>query len=220
MINEMQSMQNSALVVLCVFLAYLIAMLLAITFHEFAHAYAAHKCGDDTAKLMGRMTLNPFKHMDFLGAVMFVFFGFGWAKPVPINPNKFRNYKKGLFWVSISGIIANIILAIVCSFIAFWFSKIMQLNYFYFFMYMLFSRAALLNVSFALFNLLPIYPLDGFNAIAAYAKYDNKYVSFMRNYGYIVLMILLLTGLFSYVYIYVVENAIFGLNALWGLIFG
>ena len=87
-------------------------------------------------------------------------------------------------------------------------------------MYVLFSRSALLNVSFALFNILPIYPLDGFNAIAAYAKYDNKYVSFMSNYGYIVLMILLLTGLFGYVYIYVVQNAIFGLYSLWGLIFG
>lgn len=220
MINEMQGMQNSGLVVFCVFLAYLIAMLFSITFHEFAHAYVAHKCGDDTAKYMGRMTLNPFKHIDFLGAVMFIFFGFGWAKPVPINPNRFRNYKKGLFWVSVAGIIANIILAIVSSFIAFWFAKIEQLNYFYFFMYVLFSRSALLNVSFALFNILPIYPLDGFNAISAYAKYDNKYVSFMRNYGYIVLMILLLTGLFSYVYIYVVQNAIFGLNSLWGLIFG
>lgn len=220
MINEMQGMQNSGLRIFCVFLAYLIAMLFAITFHEFAHAYVAHKCGDDTAKYMGRMTLNPFKHIDFLGAIMFIFFGFGWAKPVPINPNKFRNYKKGLFWVSVAGIIANIILAIVSSFIAFWFAKIEQLNYFYFFMYVLFSRSALLNVSFALFNILPIYPLDGFNAISAYAKYDNKYVSFMRNYGYIVLMILLLTGLFSYVYIYVVQNAIFGLNSLWGLIFG
>ena len=90
MINEMQGMQNSGLGIFCVFLAYLIAMLFAITFHEFAHAYVAHKCGDDTAKYMGRMTLNPFKHMDFLGAIMFIFFGFGWAKPVPINPNKFR----------------------------------------------------------------------------------------------------------------------------------
>lgn len=73
MINEMQGVQNSGLGIFCVFLAYLIAMLFAITFHEFAHAYIAHKCGDDTAKYMGRMTLNPFKHMDFLGAIMFIF---------------------------------------------------------------------------------------------------------------------------------------------------
>lgn len=220
MIYEMQGVQNSGLLILCVFLAYVFAILFATTFHEFAHAYAAHKCGDDTAKLMGRMSLNPFKHIDFLGAVLFVFFGFGWAKPVPINPSRFHNYKKGLFWTSVAGVFANIILAVVCSFVAFWFAKIHDLNYFYHFLYLLFSYSALINISFALFNILPIYPLDGFNAIAAFSKYDNKYVNFMRQYGYIVLMVLLLTGLFNYVYIYVVQNAIFGLGSLWGLIFG
>lgn len=220
MINELQGVQNSGLLIVCLFLAYVIAILFATTFHEFAHAYAAHKCGDDTAKLLGRMSLNPFKHIDFLGAVLFVFFGFGWAKPVPINPVRFRNYKKGLFWTSIAGVLANIILAIVSSFILFWFAKIAHLNYFYYFMYLLFSYSAMLNISFALFNLLPIYPLDGFNAVASFSKYDNKFVNFMRQYGYIVLMVLLLTGLFNYVYIYVVQNAVFGLNTLWGLIFG
>lgn len=220
MVYELQGVQNSGLLILCFFVAYIFAILFATTFHEFAHAYAAHKCGDDTAKLMGRMSLNPFKHIDFLGAILFVFFGFGWAKPVPINPVRFRNYKKGLFWTSIAGVLANIILAIVCSFVAFWFNKIQDLNYFYYFMHLLFSYSALINISFALFNILPIYPLDGFNAIASFSKYDNKYVNFMRQYGYIVLMVLLLTGLFNYVYIYVVQNAIFGLNSLWGLIFG
>ncbi len=220
MINEITSIRGGGLVTLSLVLAYVLAILFALTFHEFAHAFAAHKCGDDTAKVMGRMTLNPFKHIDFLGGAMMLLFGFGWAKPVPINPNKFRNYKKGLFVVSIAGVAANIILAIVCSFIAFWFAKIQHLNYLYFFFYALFSRSAILNISFAIFNLLPIYPLDGFNAISAFSKYDNKYVTFMRSYGNIILILLLVSGLFSYVYTYAVSYTVWGLDILWRLIFG
>ena len=94
-------------------LAQFLAVMVVITFHEFAHAYAAYKCGDPTAKFSGRMTLNPLKHFDPLGIVMFAFVGFGWAKPVPINPNNFNDYKKGCLWTSAAGVIANYIMAFV-----------------------------------------------------------------------------------------------------------
>ena len=92
-------------------LAQFLAVMVVITFHEFAHAYAAYKCGDPTAKFSGRMTLNPVKHFDPLGVVMFAFVGFGWAKPVPITPNNFNDYKKGCFWTSAAGVLMNYFMA-------------------------------------------------------------------------------------------------------------
>ena len=92
-------------------LAQFLAVVVVLTFHEFAHAYAAYKCGDPTAKFCGRMSLNPAKHFDPIGLFAFVFAGFGWAKPVPINPNNFDNYKKGAFWTASAGVLTNYIMA-------------------------------------------------------------------------------------------------------------
>ena len=92
-------------------LAQFLAVMVVISFHEFAHAYAAYKCGDPTAKFAGRMTLNPVKHFDPLGVIMFAFAGFGWAKPVPINPNNFDNYKKGCLWTAAAGVLMNYVMA-------------------------------------------------------------------------------------------------------------
>ena len=93
--------------------AQFLAVMLVISFHEFAHAYAAFKCGDPTAKFAGRMTLNPAKHFDMLGIVMFAVAGFGWAKPVPFNPYNFKNYKRGSFITSIAGVLINYAMAFV-----------------------------------------------------------------------------------------------------------
>ena len=94
-------------------LAAFIAVTLIISFHEFAHAYAAYKCGDPTAKFAGRMTLNPAKHFDPLGIVMFALAGFGWAKPVPVNPRNFKNYRWGSFWTAIAGVLCNFLFALL-----------------------------------------------------------------------------------------------------------
>ena len=88
---------------------------IAITVHEYAHGYAALKMGDPTAKLSGRLSMNPLAHMDIVGALSMLIFGFGWAKPVPINPNNFKNHKKGTVIVSLAGPISNLFLAFLGS---------------------------------------------------------------------------------------------------------
>ena len=88
-------------------LAYILSMMLALVLHEYAHGFIAYKCGDDTAKLSGRLSLNPFNHLDIYGMLSFLFIGFGWAKPVPIDSLKFRNYKRGQRLVSLAGVVTN-----------------------------------------------------------------------------------------------------------------
>ena len=90
-------------------LASLVGIAIAISIHEFGHAYSAHLLGDDTAKYNGRMTLNPAKHIDPIGLLTLIFFHIGWAKPVPVNPKNFKNYKLGNLIVSLSGVIGNLI---------------------------------------------------------------------------------------------------------------
>ena len=103
-------------------IAYIFAMMLALVLHEFSHGFTAYKCGDDTARLSGRLSLNPFNHIDIFGLMSFLFIGFGWAKPVPVNSLKFRNYKRGQRLVSLSGVVTNFILAFIFSGLAFFFA--------------------------------------------------------------------------------------------------
>ena len=91
--------------------AQFLAVVVVISLHEFAHAYVAYKCGDPTAKWAGRMTLNPVKHFDLLGMLAFALLGFGWAKPVPVNPANFKNYKRGSFLTSAAGVAVNYVMA-------------------------------------------------------------------------------------------------------------
>ena len=99
--------------ILVAYLASFLAVLIVLPCHEFAHAFAAVKNGDETPKYAGRYTLNPFAHFDPLGLAMLILLRFGWAKPIPVNPANFRNYKKGCIWVSVAGVLANIALAII-----------------------------------------------------------------------------------------------------------
>lgn len=98
---------------LVIFLLAFPGRILALSAHEFAHAWVAHRCGDDTAKVLGRMTLNPFKHLDPLGTVLMLVVGFGWAKPVPVNPRNFRHYRQDDLKVSLAGVTMNLILFIL-----------------------------------------------------------------------------------------------------------
>ena len=177
-------------------LAQFFAVTVVLTFHEFAHAYAAYKCGDSTAKFSGRMTLNPVKHFDPIGLVMFAVAGFGWAKPVPINPNNFNHYRKGCFWTSAAGILTNYVMAFLFYPL---FLLIVQYvcpavygTYMAPFLYYLFFGLFSCSLSFCIFNLLPFYPLDGFRIIDALDRKNGKIYRVLRNYGYYVLMGLIL----------------------------
>ncbi len=210
--NELSALEMIAFV-----LAYFLSVCIAMTFHEFSHAFVATKMGDPTPRLQGRLTLNPFSHISLIGMLCFFIVGFGWAKPVEVNPLCFKKFRAGMAWVSISGIISNIILAFVFSGL-FYFSLLLNSsNLFFFFLQYFLLFGFIVNVSLAIFNILPIYPLDGFNFIKSFLKYENKFVLFMERYGSLILLIVLITPLFDLFYNFVVigiENLFFG---FWGL---
>ena len=200
---------------LIMFLTFAISVIVALTIHEFAHAFIAHKLGDDTAKLQGRMSLNPKVHFDLIGIVCFLFLGFGWAKPVPINTYNFKNIKRDTFLVSIAGIVANVILAVVfCPFAIL--METVEISTISWTFYTLFNYMFIANASFAAFNILPISPLDGYNALASQLSYSNPYVKFMQKYGTLVLIIVVIV--LSY---FGLPNFIgYPLEKLWRLILG
>ncbi len=165
------------------------AVVIILTLHEFAHAFAAYKCGDPTAKYEGRLTLNPLKHFDVAGLLMFILVGFGWARPVPINPNNFRHYKSGLFITSAAGIFVNLLLAFL------FYPLILQVvgnltepNILDIFLNDFMTLFVIYNLNFFVFNLLPLYPLDGFRIWDALDRRRSKPFLFIRQYGYYILL--------------------------------
>ena len=173
---------------LALFAFYIIAVLSALILHELAHGLVAYWCGDPSAKYAGRLSLNPFKHLDPLGTLCFLLFGFGWTIPVPINANNFRHPKRDSFFVSIAGIITNLLLAFVASF---FFVLLYGSVWAYLFEYIM-----LINLVFAVFNLLPIAPLDGFNLIASLAP-NCGYVRFLNQNRLLAMIILLVVIYFT-----------------------
>lgn len=196
--------QASISEILISILALLLAATMAIVFHEISHGYVALKQGDYTAKSRGRLTLNPVAHFDLLGVLMLLMVGFGWAKPVPIDPRNFKNYKKGMVLVSISGVVTNIIIGgigllllhFLAPYVGFYYSNtpaliiILKMFAYYFLIYMI-----SINFMLAFFNILPIYPLDGFKLLDLFLKPGNKFSAFMYRYGmYCLLGLLLLSN--------------------------
>ncbi|OPJ57263.1 site-2 protease family protein [Alkalithermobacter paradoxus] len=166
-------------------------ILIAISVHEFGHALTAYMLGDDTAKRYGRLTLDPFKHIDALGMLVMFIARFGWAKPVPIDDRNFKNRRLGIFLVSIAGPIFNIITSILIIYI-------IKIQYTVLNMYALnriLSYAFRFNIMFASFNLLPIPPLDGSKILLSiipsnFKRYYFKY----EEMGSIILLLLVFTN--------------------------
>ncbi|MGV8057830.1 MAG: site-2 protease family protein [Smithellaceae bacterium] len=172
------------------FLILSVLLLYAVIFHELAHGWIAYKLGDHTAKWLGRLTLNPIKHLDPIGSLMLLVFGFGWAKPVPVNLENIPNRRQGLIFVSSAGIVANIL----CAFIALLLYKIIapehsgmteQILY-------LFAR---INIILAAFNLIPIPPLDGSKILMGFTPESvSRFMMQIEPFGFFIVIGLLFTG--------------------------
>lgn len=184
-------------------IAFVVALFAALVLHELAHGLVALWNGDSTAKQYGRLTLNPIKHFDLMGLLFMLIVGFGWAKPVPVNPNNFKNRKVGAITVSIAGVVTNLVLAFFATLAALLFWRILpQSEGMAYFKYFLGKTATLmvsLNISFALFNILPLFPLDGYRFLSCFVDENKRGMRFLRRYSvYILLGLIALGYIFDY----------------------
>ncbi|MBB5182015.1 site-2 protease family protein [Catenisphaera adipataccumulans] len=190
-------------------LSTLLAVILAMGVHEAGHAWAAWKLGDPTAKQNGRLTLNPFEHVDWFGLICLVFFGFGWAKPVDVDPRYFRNPKGGMAWTAFAGPAANFVLGFLCVLGTLLLSAADGSALAYI-LSMVLSRTAILSVGFGIFNLIPIPPLDGAKVLYVFLP-DETY--FRVNRGSPVFLIAFIIILYTGVFDTFLQNAEVGILA-------
>ena len=161
--------------------AVLVIIFLILPLHEWAHGFVAHKLGDDTAKREGRLTFNPIASIDPIGALFILLFGFGWAKPVPINPNNFKHRRSGMALTALAGPVSNLVAALVGAFVyvgVFVLTKGDAPSWVYY----CFQYYISINVSLAVFNLLPLPPLDGSKIVGAFLspKMEMQYYKYQR----------------------------------------
>jgi Zn-dependent protease len=172
------------------FLLIALPLMYSVILHELAHGWVAYRMGDPTAKLLGRLSLNPVKHLDPIGTLTLFIFGFGWAKPVPVNFNRLRGPRAGMILVSAAGIVANTLLAFVAIFL----SRLLVLQpagvpaeLLYYF--------AQINIILAAFNLIPLPPLDGSKILMGLASPSVRGVLFrLERYGFLIIIVLLYLG--------------------------
>ena len=174
---------------------------ISVSVHEFFHAYVADKLGDPTARLSGRLTLNPIAHADLFGTILIPLFLlmsgtrflFGWAKPVPVNFLNLQNPKKDMIKIAIAGPISNIVM----GFIAFVIMKFVPENYI---LYSVLFGAVYLNIALAIFNMIPIFPLDGSKILAGLLPYnlEYKYMQYEK-YGSIILLAMVMLGVTGWI---------------------
>ena len=169
-----------------------IPALICITFHELSHGFVAYKLGDTTARDMGRLTLNPIKHIDILGLIMMATVGFGWAKPVPVNMYRFKNPKAGMAVTALAGPLSNVLLAAFILLIyGFVYIPLYELGTVGYYIMQMIQTTAYLSCALAIFNIIPISPLDGSKVLFSFLP-SNTYDKLMRyeRFGMILLIVI------------------------------
>ena len=199
-------------------------IILGLTFHEYAHAKVASMMGDNTAKELGRVSLNPLRHIDIIGFICLIVVGFGWGKPVPVNPynlsGKNRKFKEVA--ISAAGVIMNLVLAILLAIVLTWIGvhhpALYNGNGIY--LYDVLYYAMYINIVLMIFNLIPIPPLDGFNVLSELTGIDNTPAyDKMLQYGSIILIILLVFNIIDLILTPGINWVLKLINAVLGVIF-
>lgn len=178
-----------------------IAVVSAMSIHEMAHALVSYWLGDPTAKSQGRLSLNPFRHIDWLGVLCLLLFHFGWAKPVPVDASYYKDRKTGIIWTSFAGPVANFLLAFLCVLI--YMGLIRWVPSFAIsdagsFLLVVLATSAGMNIGFGLFNLIPVPPLDGSKVLFSFLP-DDQYYRFIEGSPFfmLILIVLIYLGILS-----------------------
>ncbi len=172
---------------------------ICLTVHEFSHGYVAYRLGDNTAKDAGRLSLNPLKHVDWLGVIAMLLLGFGWAKPVPVNPYRFKKSgARGIVWVSLAGPLSNIVFAFLLLLIWEIIAALVPIAAFNYYFVNIISSVISLNIGLAVFNLIPVPPLDGSRVLTYFLPYRaGKWIENNGNILYTILLLAVFTGTLS-----------------------
>ena len=201
-------------------------LLLALSMHELAHGYIAMKLGDPTARNLGRLTLNPLRHIDPIGALCMLLFRFGWAKPVPVNSRYFKNPRRDIALTALAGPVSNFLMALIGMFLfrgagALFYALPFPTDFWYSVERVVVNMClefAILNISLGVFNLIPVPPLDGFHIVEALCiRKRTKAVFFLYKYGWIILLVLVFTGVINFLLSFITQPILNAFAAFFSL---